>query len=231
MILVCDNCHARYLVSSAAIGPDGRRVRCKNCSHEWFQEPEAQEEEQLYGEDTIDPIPESVRPMSDESGLPALPDYEPAERSRLSLDNPVLAGAAAAAGVFLAITVLLLVFRGTIVNLWPPSAALYQTVGIAPDIAGEGLAFDAVIAEVSANEEGAGILSVRGSIINTRNVAVALPPIQVELQKQDGSIFDSWQVDPPEPRVAPQADIQFQTSYPQVPQDVKDVKIRFLLTH
>lgn len=38
MLLVCPNCSARYLVSSASLGEDGRDVRCAKCSYEWFQE-------------------------------------------------------------------------------------------------------------------------------------------------------------------------------------------------
>lgn len=40
----------RYLVSEGAIGPDGRRVRCANCGHEWKQEPEIGLDEELFGE-------------------------------------------------------------------------------------------------------------------------------------------------------------------------------------
>lgn len=40
MILVCPNCASRYLLSSSALGDDGRDVRCAKCDHEWYAEPE-----------------------------------------------------------------------------------------------------------------------------------------------------------------------------------------------
>lgn len=40
MILICPNCSTRYLLSSAAIGAEGRDVRCAKCAHEWYEMPE-----------------------------------------------------------------------------------------------------------------------------------------------------------------------------------------------
>lgn len=38
MILTCPQCRMRYMVADGAIGPLGRRVRCSNCRHMWFEE-------------------------------------------------------------------------------------------------------------------------------------------------------------------------------------------------
>jgi predicted Zn finger-like uncharacterized protein len=38
MLLVCPACKTRYVVPDAAIGMDGRQVRCANCKHSWFQD-------------------------------------------------------------------------------------------------------------------------------------------------------------------------------------------------
>lgn len=40
----------RYLVADGAIGPDGRKVRCAHCGHEWWQEGEEGLDEALFGQ-------------------------------------------------------------------------------------------------------------------------------------------------------------------------------------
>jgi predicted Zn finger-like uncharacterized protein len=35
MLLACPNCGVRFRISAAALGPEGRRVRCSQCHHQW----------------------------------------------------------------------------------------------------------------------------------------------------------------------------------------------------
>lgn len=45
MLLKCSSCNSNYLINSADIKPNGRKVRCAVCDYEWFQTPDLNEKE------------------------------------------------------------------------------------------------------------------------------------------------------------------------------------------
>ena len=58
MFIVCSNCEFKYLVNSADLKPNGRMVECANCSHQWFQE--------LNDEDNTSSVPSSKKEEFDQ---------------------------------------------------------------------------------------------------------------------------------------------------------------------
>lgn len=236
MILTCANCQTRYLVPDSALGLDGRRVRCTKCQNEWFQEPEftdagAGDDSAPAVPDDLEPIPEGVRPIPEGSALPALvgegADQIPPAANRGGL----WAGVAVTAVIFLAAVAGLYVMRDTAVKIWPPSYALYDLAGIAPTVPGEGLIFDRLSAVAAVNEDGIRVLEVQGFIVNLRGSESLLPPVQTALRQGDGTVFDTWKIDPPQPIVPPHGEIEFKTSYSALPDDVKEAALKFMLVN
>ena len=41
MILTCPQCETHFEIDASLIGADGKKVRCSQCAHIWFHEPEA----------------------------------------------------------------------------------------------------------------------------------------------------------------------------------------------
>lgn len=158
MRVTCPACTASYEVPDRMIGPEGRRLRCAKCGEQWtarregapagpeaalppapqaaapatpFPAPPAPEPaEAMAGGAAVSPPhhPAPRRPPRViEPPLPALGDAAPPRGGRLAL-----AFAWVATGLFvLALGAGLALFRGEIVEAWPPAARLYQAIGVA----------------------------------------------------------------------------------------------------
>ena len=56
MLLKCASCNSNYLINSADIKPNGRKVRCAVCDFEWFQAPNLEQKEQLESDNLDEKI-------------------------------------------------------------------------------------------------------------------------------------------------------------------------------
>jgi len=237
MILTCPSCQSRYLVPANAVPAQGREVRCKKCSHEWWQYPEIEEigEEPVVippsiPEEDLDPIPESVRPIPQGSGLPAfmsdnIQDATGAAEPRNFYIREILA----AFFVFIVIAGLLFGLRVVLIKVWPPIVGLYKMAGVMPSLPGEGLIIDRVEAVAQKNEKGVYTLNVKGTIVNLKNEEISIPTVKASLVRPGGAILQSWLVEVPAEKVKPYGEVEFTTSFAQVASDTKDVTLAFVI--
>ncbi len=72
MIIACPACGTRYAVPEAAIGSEGRTVRCAKCKHSWFQDPP----------EIVPPAPAAPPPAS---APPAAPPAAPTSDRQLGV--------------------------------------------------------------------------------------------------------------------------------------------------
>ena len=202
MILTCPSCATSYFTPDEAIGPNGRKVRCKTCVHVWHaslsDEPlelDAPAAGTLTGSAAAvgkadartgfgkrDEAPDSLA----ETPAPELPK---AFRARAEEQRRVRRAAthgavwAGLASVFVAILAAGWLFRVEVVELYPRAAAAYAMVG--SPVNPVGLQFEAVGAKAMPNDPGKVVVS--GALRNVREREVVAPPVRVALLDAHGA--------------------------------------------
>ena len=207
MILTCPNCSTKYLVDPAALGVDGRRVRCARCRHIWLQEPEVR----------IADVP-PVAPPPDQAERAVRPPNLPATFEQLRQRSlRVVAGWVVLAVVIVGLLTAGFLGRRHIVAFWPPAIELYDSLGIAvaddggEAIFGEGLAVEDLWHDRVVEGDGE-VLVIHGRLINRADVARPVPPLRVRLTDADGEIHHEWTFSVGRERLEPGESVGFDTS-------------------
>lgn len=266
MILNCPSCTMRYLVAEGAIGPNGRTVRCANCSHQWFQEREEGLDEELFaGEAPFGEIPDNfVETMADEDDeiafepaksdaidlpdardsdfqsilqrelqekpIPAgvLPVHEheefvlPPKTQKLMPSGDRLAGFATAAGIFLIVFMGFLILHAPISRAWPPSNLIYDLVGMKPVMPGEGLSLESLNAEFKDAK-----IIFSGSVVNLKDKEADVPSIMVSILDKNEKPIKQILFPPPVSRLKAEGMVEFNGSYPNLPDGAISVSYAF----
>jgi predicted Zn finger-like uncharacterized protein len=167
MILTCPRCSIRYHVDPAALGTDGRTVRCAGCGERWSAKPPA---------DT----PQIVE-FGPAAQAPRVPVAPPAPARRRG-SKGLLAWLGAVLVVLLGASAV--IGRNEIVAGFPATASVYQLLGL-PVAAEIGLQFEG-IKSTRLEEGGISVLVVEGAIVNPTSSDRPVPPIRITLLDSGG---------------------------------------------
>ena len=251
MILVCPSCSTRYLLSSSAIGADGRDVRCAKCAHQWFQAgdqdmpppaPLSEEDFELADSVELDPaldpppepapeplaeepIPESVKPLPEGSNVPAYAADVIAPQSNLQAQ---MSGYGAALFIFLTLLSAMFVMKEKIVLAWPPLAMVYELAGMPIEIKGEGLVMETLSADLMKDEKDQDVLVLSGRVINLTDHSIKVPPMMAVLRSTNGEDGERWLIEAPVDQVEPGASFAFKSDYAGVPKGIGSVNLTFV---
>ena len=244
MILTCPDCSTRYSTKPEAIGPNGRTVRCANCSATWFvaAEPDIMElKEQQRAEEIVQetPIPAASQTSfgnlggDDGGGFEDRPVMGAHVQIRDKADqrrrNQRLMGISMVwfitLGALLAAALLGYFLRHKIVERAPAAASIYQAFGIS--VKEKGLDFENPKTR-NVVLEGQPTLVVNGHIRNYSDKTRQVPLIELSLVNTSGEKIVSWAVQPPQETIPAGERMEYISEYPNPPVDAASLKYRFL---
>lgn len=189
MILTCPACATSYFIRDDAMGPNGRKVRCKSCGEVWHASND--EPLELTNDPEPEPKPVAPEPAPEVHSLaetPA-PELPKAFRARAEQQRRVRRAAthgvvwAGLASAFVGLIVSAFLFRVEVVEAFPRVAAAYAAVG-AP-VNPIGLDFEAMSAKEAPNHPG--MVLVSGALRNVRDAEIVAPPVRVALLDEHGA--------------------------------------------
>lgn len=263
MRVTCPECGSKFKVPDKALGTTGRKLRCGQCSHEWFQEPGAPAPE-LKSKPKGKPKP-GGKPAGKPKARPAPPPEpeeafgeEPAAESDAGdgfslraqrdqeMDPPPLGGLSrfrgprssdgtrrrppvallVLAASAVAIPAILFAGRESLVEVWQPSALLYDTVGTHVPVPGEGLVLQNVY--VQRRQEGSvPLLVVTGEIRNPGGQLRSLPALRGTVLDEHGDLLQSWLFAAEVPQLLPGDTGRFQSELASPPEGASRVNVSF----
>lgn len=243
MILQCPECSTRFALDARKLGEAGRKVKCGNCGHVWFQDRPAEAElAPAFAAEAASAAAtaEATAPEPGADAGPMLTGRRPEAPVRGGLPSTEVRprrGRTAAGWAALLLLVGALVAIGAaardeIVALWPPALKLYETIGLEVDTAGladqaapgAGLEFGDLVTEVTGTGADRRLI-VRGEVFNISDIERAVPRLRVTLTAGSGMAVGGWTFEVERSRLGPGESVPFAATTDDWPDSAVGVEV------
>ncbi len=157
-------------------------------------------------QEVLDSIPASVRPAQDQG--PVLPGRAAPRKAAFAV------GALAALLVFSGIFAGGVAARERLVMRWPPSALVFDALGVAYSLPGQAMTIEGVKAEIVGDPQNGLKLALSGRIINLKSRPIVLVPLRVTAVRGGSSGGEEWLYEFPEGSLKAESELPFGPSWP-----------------
>ena len=214
MQLSCPNCGATYEVPENAIGPSGRKIRCRACDTSWF-EP---------ARDAVPPPP-TPPPIAPNPVVAPLPDT-PTAAQAVEAGDDVPVRRKRGPWLLLALVVLVVTLGGVAATVLLGPQQVASRLGIGEHRVPLGIAITRE-PDWRMIAGGSQLFAVSGRIWNPTREEQAVPDIRAELKDARGKTVYSWTITRPVARLAPGATASFDGAAVDVPASSSNVSVTF----
>lgn len=214
MQLSCPNCGATYEVPENAIGPTGRKIRCRACDTSWF--------EPARGAPASLPVtPPPVAPIAMAGPLPEIP----ADEARLK-GGESTPTRRRGPWLLLGLVILVVILGGIAATILMGPRQMASRLGLDERRVPLGIAITRE-PDWRMIAGGSQLFAVSGRIWNPTNVEQAVPDIRAELKDAEGHVVYHWTITRPVQRLAPGASANFDGAAVDVPAASAKVNVTF----
>lgn len=242
MIISCSQCETSFEVDPAYFEPDGRKVKCSNCSTVWFQEyvpPEdveglensqidnASSDDTGREENVDDPRDENTEEdLKSEAQrmVSAAREIKTGRQQYKKQLTSALAGWGALAATIAVVAGLSVSYRNSIVKTLPGTARLYAQLGMPVNV--RGMSFANVV-YTRDFENGLPVLAIKGEVVNLTDEKKPLPRVRFGLLDATDQELYYWTVKVDKKPIGPNARVKFVTRLASPPATAQGLIVRF----
>lgn len=212
MILVCPSCDTHYFADDAAVGKEGRRVRCASCGHSWFAK--VQDDGDIAAADDTGLTREQVERLRQTAAANSASrsgphsEYRAREHAKRKRQRLMATGVAWLGGFVLVASFAgaAIALRGQVVGAWPRTASIYRAVGLNVN------RFGVEFANVGAKRSFDGttpVLTVTGSAVNRGKARRVSPQVRISLRDEGDKEIHAWNASLGVPFIGPGETVPF----------------------
>jgi predicted Zn finger-like uncharacterized protein len=216
MQLSCPNCSATYEVPENAIGPNGRKIRCRACDTSWFEPPRAE---------SLGSLPETPPPIGSVSAGAPAPEA-PVEQEPAAVEEMAPVRRRRGPWLLLGLVILVVILGGVAATILMGPQQMASRLGIGERHVPLGISITRE-PDWRMIAGGSQLFAVSGRIWNPTNVDQSVPDIRAELKDVQGKTVYAWTITRPVQRLAPGASVNFDGAAVDVPPSSAKVNVTF----
>ena len=221
MIIICSNCNTKYSISKRVLGKNGKKVKCSNCEHKWYQKID------IIKKKGVEVI--SLKEQQIEKNFV----NEEIDDTKVFSSETIKKKSNSFLYLFILAILILFIYLNEQYFNYPIKDYFFNLIKKEFLINNQNknsfnLVLNQIEKEVNILHNNQRIIKIFGKISNTSNREnYKIPKLQATLLDNNENIITSWFFYAEQENLEPQGSIDFNTSYIHDNQNIADIKIEF----